>query len=276
MENEYDPYEPKQKHGVVYNIFKWAAILLILGVYCMLFFRMCIKEDPTLAKSFLWTENSISAYEKWQKADKGTRGEFAYTQDSSYTVYNEDTRENKTYSYDTFSCRENSYSGDGSVPENSKKYIHYGQFHISNPVYIPSAGEVQVTFRVNDEGMEELMTTYGLKTLPEGEVFVFALTDGKNYYTDYSFVAEERFTYQYRRLTFSGVDFKDLYELELLIYYVGNGTVELTSPYEYLTVYLADIPMRPYDMKDAKPVEVSKKLDQPPYVVYQNSAAKEE
>lgn len=276
MENEYDPYEPKKKHGVVYNIFKWAAILLVLGVYLILFFRMCIKEDPALAKTFLWTENTLSAYEKWQKSDKEDRGDFAYTQESSYTVYNEDTRESTTYRYDTFSCRENPYSGDGSTPENRKKYLHYGQFHISNPVYIPSAGEVQVTFRVNDEGLEELKTTEKLKELPQGEIFVFALTDGVNYYTDYSFVADERFTYLYRRLTFSGVDFEDLYELKLLIYYVGEGTVELNNPYEYLTIYLADIPMRAYDMKDAKPMEVSKKLEEPPYVIYQNSNAEEE
>ena len=276
MENDYDPYEPKKKHGVAYNIFKWAAIVLVLGVYLILFFRMCIKEDPALVKAFLWTENSISAYEKWQKEDPKTRGDFAYTQENSYTIFNEDTKESTTYRYDTFSCRENSYSGDGSVPENSKKYIHYGQFHISNPIYIPSAGEVQVTFRVNDEGLEELMTTYGLDKLPEGETFAFALTDGENYYTDYSYIADERFTYLYRRLTFSGVDFEDLYQLELLIYYVGNGTIELTDPYEYITVYLADIPTQAYDMKDAKPVEISKKLSEPPYIVYQNSGEEEE
>ena len=276
MENDYDPYEPKQKHGLVFNIFKWVAILVVLGVYLMLFFRMCVKEDSALAKTFLWTENTLTAYEKWQKADKETRGEFAYTQENSYTVFDEDNRTSTTYRYDTFSCRENAYSGDGSLPENSKKYIHYGQFHVSNPVYIPSAGEVQVTFRVNDEGLEELMTTYGLKELPQGEIFAFALTDGKNYYTDYQFVADEKFTYLYRRLTFSGVEFKDLYELELLIYYVGDGTVELTNPYEYLTIYLADIPMQAYNMKDAKPIEVSKKLEKPPYIIYNNSTAKEE
>lgn len=276
METDYDPYEPKQKHGIVYNIFKWAAIVLVVGVYLLLFFRMCIKEDPALVKTFLWTENSITAYEDWQKADPKTRGDFAYTQDNSYIVNNEETMETITYSYDTFSCRENAYSGDGTGPENSKKYIHYGQFHISNPVYIPSAGEAQVTFRVNDEGLEELMTTYGLKELPKGEIFAFALFDGETYYTDYSFIADERFTYLYRRLTFSGVDYENLQELRLLIYYVGEGTVDLTSPYEYLTIYLADIPMRAYDLKDAKPVEVNGKLEEPPYLVFQSSGTKEE
>lgn len=274
---EYDDYSynGKKKPGIISRIFKWSAILLVVGVYGLLFFRMCVKEDPGSAKEFLWTENSLSAYETWKDADKATRGDFAYTQDSSYIVYDETTRISTTYRYDTFSCRENSYSGDGSNPEDRKKYIHYGQFHTSNPVYIPSAGEVQITIRVNEEGMEELMSTYGLSQLPKGEVFAYALTDGKTYYTDYRFTTSERFTYDYRRLTFSGVDFTDLHQLELLIYYVGDGTIDLAMPYEYFTIYLSDIPMKAYDMKDAKPYELSD-LQKPPYLVYTDSTTEEE
>ena len=274
---EYDEYsyDEKRKPGIVSRIVKWTAILLVVGVYGILFFRMCSKEDPASAKEFLWTENTLTTYEQWEKADAKTRGDFAYTQKSSYTVYNEATRETKTYRYDTFSCRENSYSGEGDTPGDRKKYIHYGQFHTSNPIYIPSAGEVQITIRVNDEGMEELMTTYGLTKLPQGEVFAYALTDGEVYYTDYHFTTDDRFTYNYHRLTFSGVDFTDLQELELLIYYVGDGTVDLATPYEYLTIYSSDIPMQAYNMKDAKPIKLSD-LKKPPYVVYTDSTRPEE
>ena len=275
MEYDHYPYEEKTEHGPIGKIFKWAAILLVVGVYLILFFRMCSKEDPASAKKFLWTENTLTAYQTWQDADPNTRGAFAFTQENSYTIYNEATRETTTYSYDTFSCRENSYSGDGSNPEDSKKYIHYGQFHTSNPVYIPSAGEVQITIRVNDEGMEELMSTYRLDKLPQGQVFAYALTDGVNYYTQYQYIESERFTYNYHRLTFSGVDFTNLYELELLIYYVGDGTVDLTMPYEYLTIYLADIPVTAYNMKDAKPIKLTT-LDTPPYVVYTDSTRTED
>lgn len=274
---EYDEYsyDEKKKPSIVGRIFKWTAFLLIIGVYCLLFFRMCVKEDPKSAKEFLWTEQSLSAYENWKTADAATRGDFAFTQDSSYIVYDEETRISTTYRYDTFSCRENNYSGDGSNPDDRKTYIHYGQFHTSNPVYIPSAGEVQITLRVNKEGLEELMSTYGLSKLPEGEVFAFALTDGTTYYTDYYFTTAERFTYLYHRLTFSGVDFTDLDQLELLIYYVGDGTIDLAAPYEYFTIYLSDIPMKAYDMKDAKPYKLSD-LQKPPYVVYTDSTRTEE
>ena len=275
LEYDHYPYEEKKEHGPVYKIFKWAAILLVVGVYLMLFFRMCSKEDPSSAKQFLWTENTLTAYEQWQNANAATRGDFAFTQENSYTIYNEATRETTTYSYDTFSCRENVYSGDGSSAEDSKKYIHYGQFHTSNPIYIPSAGEVQITIRVNEEGMEELMSTYKLDKLPQGEVFAYALTDGVNYYTTYQYVESDRFTYNYHRLVFSGVDFTNLYELELLIYYVGNGTVDLANPYEYLTIYLADIPVTAYNMKDAKPIKLTE-VQTPPYVVYNDSTKTED
>ncbi len=271
MENEYDPYEPKKKHGVVFNIFKWLVFLLIIAVYGLLFFRMCIKEDPEEARTFLWTDHTLKAYETWKADDEREWKEFAYTQDNSYIIYNEDTRQSTTYRYDTFSCREYVYSGDGSVPENAKKYIHYGQFHTSNPVYLPTAGELQITIRVNDEGMQELLDTYKLDKAPVGEPFVYAITDGTHYYTDYSFTTAERFTYTYRRLTFSGIDYTDVDKLQLMIYYVGDGTVDLADPYEYLTVYLSDIPMRPYDMDDAKPIKLTDGLSKPPYVVITDS-----
>lgn len=276
MEYDHYPEEEKKEHGPVFKVLKWLVILLIVAVYGILFFRMCVKEDTKLAESYLWTENGLAAYETWKASDSDTRGEFAYTQDNSYVVYNEDTRESIEYRYDTFSCRENTYSGDGSSPENSKEYIHYGQFHTSNPIYVPSAGEVQITLRYNDEGVEELLSTYGLSEEPQGELFVYTLTDGVNTYTDYSFVSDSRFTYEYRRLVFTGVEFEGVDELELMIYYVGDGTVDLAAPYEYFTVYLSDIPLQEYDMKDAKPYEVNGDLATPPYVVLTDSSSSEE
>ncbi|MBQ8287244.1 MAG: hypothetical protein IJX76_00545 [Clostridia bacterium] len=275
LQNEYDPYEEKKPHGPVFKVFKWIGILLMLAFFGLLFFRMCIKEDPADAKVFLWTDNTLKAYEAWKVDDDRQWQDFAYTQESSYRIYNEDTRTSTTYSYDTFSCRENTYSGDGSAPENRKQFIHYGQFHTSNPVYIPSAGELQITIRVNDEGMKELMETYSLESEPAGEPFVYAIYDGTNYHTDYSFTTAERFTYTYRRLTFSGIDYTTADELELMIYYAGDGTVDLTDPYEYLTVYLSDIPVTKYDMDDAKPFELTKNLQKPPYVVIKNGTEEE-
>lgn len=275
LEIEYDPYEEKPKHGPVVTTIKWIGLIFMLSFFAFLFFRMCVKEDPSEAKDFLWTENTVKSYEKWKNEENSRWNAFAYTQESSYRFYDESTRLSVSHSYDTFSCRENVYSGDGELPENRKRYIHYGQFHISNPVYIPAAGELQVTMRVNDEGLQELMDTYNLKSLPAGETFVFALFDGVNYYTDYSYTTAERFTYTYRRLTFSGIDYRTAHELELMIYYAGSEQIDLTSPYEYLTVYLSDIPVTPYDMDDAGPAVVSTQLKQPPYVIFKDPMKEE-
>ncbi len=275
MENEYDPYEEKKKHGPVLRTVKWIGILLMLAFYGLIFFRMCIKNDPSDAKEFLWTQHTLDAYQIWKADDDRQWKNFAYTQENSYTVYNEDTRVSTTYSYDTFSCRENLASGDGTDPNNRKKYVHYGQFHTSNPVYIPSAGEIQITIRVNDEGMEELMKTYKLESEPAGEAFVYAIFDGENYHTDYSYTASERFTYTYRRLSFTGIDYTKATELELMIYYAGNGEVDLAVPYEYLTVYLADIPVTAYDMDDAQPMKLTPKLQEPPYVLFKDGMKEE-
>ena len=59
-----------------------------------------------------------------------------------------------------------------------------------------------------------------------------------------------------------------------MIYYVGDGTVDINNPYEYFTIYSSDIPLKEYDMKKAKPYKVSE-LAKPPYVVYQNSNEEE-
>ncbi|MGM9646764.1 MAG: hypothetical protein ACI3YH_01365 [Eubacteriales bacterium] len=275
LENDYDSYEEKKKHGPVVRALKWIGLLMMLVVYGLLFFRMCVKNDPSAAKEFLWTDHTLQAYETFTADGDPQWKHFAYTQENSHTFYDEATRVSTTYSYDTFSCREYSYSGDGSAPTNKKKYIHYGQFHTSNPVYIPSAGELQITIRLNEEGLKELMETYHLETEPVGEAFVYAIFDGKAYHTDYSFTTDQRFTYTYRRLTFTGIDFTTATELELMIYYAGDGTVDLSDPYEYLTVYLSDIPVTPYDMDDAKPVKVNENLKQPPYVVITDGTKEE-
>ena len=54
-----------------------------------------------------------------------------------------------------------------------------------------------------------------------------------------------------------------------------NGTVDLANPYEYLTIYLADIPVTAYNMKDAKPIKLTE-VQTPPYVVYNDSTKTED
>lgn len=253
MEYDYYPeeYTPRQKKkkSLVGSVCKWLVTLLILFVFFFLIFRIFIMSDTKIAKTFIWTDDTVAAY----NADSD---EFkAYTQDNSYVRYDPDTKETFEYSYNTYS---------GSDEDDT----HYGQFHTSQFVYVPASDEFQITLRYNRDAVDELLNTYGLEKAPAGELLCFALTDGLNYYTDYTFLTDSRFTYQYRRLCFSGIDLDNVSQMQLEIYYVGD--VNLNSPYESMTVYLADIPLDEYKLKDALPAEVNQALKTPPYVAYEN------
>lgn len=253
MEYDYYPEEyipgKKKKTGLVRKILKWTVIGLILFVYLFLMFRIFIQSDTKIAKTFIWTEDTVAAYEKDPEAFQ------ALTQDNSYVYYDPDTEETFEYAYST-------YSGD------DESHLHEGQFHTSQFVYVPSSKELQITLRYNREGIEELLNTYGLEKVPTGELFCFALTDGVHYYTDYTFLTDSRFTYQYRRLSFSGIDLEGVNQMWLEIYYVGD--VHKSAPYESMTVYLSDIPLESYKLKKALPAKVTDGLDTPPYVLYED------
>lgn len=253
MEYEYYPEEylkkPKKKKSLVKRIFTWAVILLILFVYGFLIFRIFIQSDTKIAKTFIWTADTVAAYEKDPDAFE------AFTQENTYVYYDPDTKETFEYAYDTF-------SGDDAA------HTHEGQFHTSQFVYVPSSKEFQITLRYNEEGVRELLATYGLEEAPAGELFCFALTDGTNYYTDYTFLTDSRFTYEYRRLCFPGIDLENVQQMQLEIYYVGD--VRKSAPYDSMTVYLSDIPMEDYKLKGSLPGKVNDDLQTPPYVVYED------
>lgn len=253
MEYEYYPEEflkkPKKKKNLISRILKWLVIALVVFVYAFLMFRIFIQSDTKIAKTFLWTENTVAAYESNSDAFE------ALTQDNSYTYYDQNTKETIQYSYSTYS---------GSEEDRT----HDGQFHTSQFVYIPSSHELQITLRYNREAVSELLATYGLEKAPSGELLCFALTDGVNYYTDYTFLTDSRFTYQYRRLTFSGIDLTDVSQMALEIYYIGD--VQKSTPYESMVIYLSNIPMEQYKVKKALPAKVNDDLQTPPYVVYED------
>lgn len=253
MEYEYYPEEymggAKKKKSPIKRVLSWLIILLIAFVYLFLIFRIFIQSDTKIAKTFIWTDATVAAYE----ADKEDFE--AFTQDNTYVYYDPATEQTIQYAYDT-------YSGDDA------EHTHEGQFHTSQFVYIPSSKEFQITLRYNEDGVRELLSTYGLEKAPAGELFCFALTDGTNYYTDYTFLTDDRFTYEYRRLTFSGIDLDKVAQMNLEIYFVGD--VQKSAPYDSMTVYLKDIPMERYELKKALPAKVNEDLQTPPYVVYED------
>lgn len=254
MNNDYysdGDYKPKSKVG---KILRWIGIALILLVYGLLMFRIFIKGDPKSAGKFIWTSDTVAAYQQ---------------NTSSFTA--------KTQEIQSFSFATGEKDEQGNDKYESRTYNNItsgGSFQISNLIYVPETGELQITVRFNRASVEKVQELYNLPEKPDGEIYFFALSDGDKYYTDYSYVATKRFTYQYRRLVFSGVDLTDTETLDLNIYYIDNvslGTPLVFDPKEdyaergALTIYDKNLGWEVYDLKNALPAEVNGKLQKSHY-----------
>lgn len=210
-DNEYDSVRGKKntfgkilKKTVIFCL-EFLAIL----VFAVLIWRVFSTNDPKTVTKFLWNEAGIEAYNK-------TPGEFL------------------AYEYD----HNNNLTPDG-------------KFAASSVYFVPLTGQFQITLRYNDSTVkyliEELMNEHGLSKEgvaeefgitenTEKELFVFTLTDNLgNTYTDYEYISDTRYMYNYRRLIFDGIDMSAARNVE------KNGEI-VTEKFEYLVlnVYFID------------------------------------
>ena len=84
-----------------------------------------------------------------------------------------------------------------------------------------SAKTVGLTLRYNSENIKNTLSEkYGLSSLPEDmELFTYTLTDDDgNVYTDYSISASSEGAYEFRSLTFSGIDLLNTDSLYLTVH----------------------------------------------------------
>lgn len=264
MNNDYysdGSSKPKSRAG---KIFRLIGLLLVAAVYGILMFRIFTKGDPKGAKQFLWTGDTLAAY------NQDSAGFKAYSQ------------EIRSFSYDTGEKDENNVPVYKSVVYNN--LTSDGSFQISNLIYTEASRELQITVRYNKAVLERLQERYGLSEKPAGEIFHFALTDGESYYDDYSYVATRRLNYEYRRLVFSGIDLSDVSTLDLNIYYIDDAIPsrplvfypresyadrDLYSERCALTVYDSRLGWEDYDMEDALPAEINGKLAAAGYVPFE-------
>ncbi|MBO4355430.1 MAG: hypothetical protein J5850_01065 [Clostridia bacterium] len=255
METDYYP-EEKKPSSIVGIILKWAAIAIIVLVIGLLFFRIFIKNDPAQAKQFVWTKETVEAY----NADKDSFKVYSY----ELTSYNKPIGvkdENGVQEYERITY--NNITTDGT-------------FSFNNLVYVPSSKELQITVRYNRKAVESLKETLML-TEVDKEPFFFALEDlNGNYYSSYYFTSFSRFTYEYRRLVFKDVDLSNVDMLYLNVYY--NKNVNLSSPLRFypgkkyqvtlsMPIYDSYLEFGEYDMKNALPAEENGNLDTSPYVI---------
>ena len=262
MDNDYysdGDVKPKSRVG---KVFRYVGLALIVLVYGLIMFRIFIKSDPKEAKSFIWTDKSVAAYEN----NKDGFDVFSQKIRTYQRQIGED--ENGIPQYETVTY--NDITSDGT-------------FRVSNMIYVRTTKELIVTVRYNRTAVEALKEVYGFETVPQGELFFFALDgvgkSGDAYATDYSYTSFSKFTYEYRRLVFSDVELPEKSTLYLNVYYVGD--VRLDSPLEFypdkkekglsvrltLPIYDPYIGGDKYKIEKALPPAENDRLKKAPYVI---------
>ena len=240
MEYDYYPEEPEKKKGFgIGKLVKYIIIAVIVLVYALLFFRIFISNDTGLAKDFVWTADSVAAYD-----ENGTLS--VYKQElKGYTLRDESGNVIESVTFD--------------------KLSEDGLFAVSNFMYVEETSEVIITVRYNDECERLYSEKYSLDP-SKGELFVFELSGGARTYSDYTYLTDERFVYHYRRLVFKDVELADLSSLSLVGYCVGMP--DRAKPVVDMPIYDSHIELEPVKLRDILPAKKNDGLLTPPYVKF--------
>lgn len=201
------------------KIIKFLFYSLIIFIVGFMTLRIITSGDTKIARDFFWTEEAKKSY--LAAPDKF-----------------------KIYSVNV-----------------SKDFTDDGKFYVKNTRYAKSEvggiSQIQTTIRWNDSTEKYLIEDFGLDCLPDGEPFIFALTDDiGNVYTDYTIISDKKPLYNYRRIVFDGVDLADVNFFYLNIYYAGTYDGEAaaavkgsdTDAYGSLVIYRASNPAHEYTL----------------------------
>lgn len=237
----YDPFEDDPRYKLYYKIKKILRITVksligmgIFAVLAILLFRIYSIQEPDMASKHLWNQKGIDAY------NKSVDFKVYEQKMSGYIWTDPETGSTKPIERDSFNEDET--------------------MRVTNIRYCPEAGQLQVTLRWNQNAEEDVLDSYDQEALPKGEIFYFFLTDDKgNTYGDVSYIKGSKYVYTFRRLLFDGIDFSNVNELYLNIYYAGYPSAE---PYEQMIVYDKYIESTEINVK--KPSAVTKGLTEQP------------
>ena len=208
---EFNPYSEKPKKPLLARIFGWLFVGLIAFVYLFWIGRIILAEAPREVTRFIRTDERAAAY----AADP-----------DGYTAAVMTQRTDELIDRD-------------------------GRIKVSAEFVDTMHGTLQITARWNTATARKAAESaasrgYGDGSVPEGEPYVFVLTDGENVYKDYVWTAFTRGRYNYRILIFRGVDFSQAYDDEgnpktrsysLETYYAAGGPVYLDSPDSSLRIW---------------------------------------
>ncbi|MBQ4066365.1 MAG: hypothetical protein IJD22_01850 [Clostridia bacterium] len=271
MDDNGDYYEKSTFSKIVSLFFKSIVAIIIIATFAILFWRMWTMKEPSMADDLIVNNTTIENLEKYKNSTTLAQ----YTGGGWYVDYRtfdkvvlknhtnnkEVTLNADEYGYnglEVFSHTLASYylkneeTGKYEIVERSDYYsvqnADEGHLKISSAYFIPQAGQLEVTFRFNKNALENLYDAYMMSAAEKGEKFVYVITDNHdNHYTSYCYTETSRSTYNYRRLLFSGIDFKNISTLYLDIYYINDVT--LSEPYRSMIIYDSNITLEHYTSK---------------------------
>ncbi|MBQ7846911.1 MAG: hypothetical protein IJ344_01370 [Clostridia bacterium] len=280
--------EPEEKSGlskVLSIVYKTVSVLLVLTVFFLLFYRMWEMKEPSGTGSYIWTAATQQAQKDLagktttvSKAYAG--GDYSYEYESLHTVtLTQKTGEGEDEDYERFvvpkseyygtqgfeiytqelvSYRSENDEGESEVVERSPYYSLKGSpvegaLSVSHLYYVPSAKQVQLTFRYKNDVTEKLESTLWQDT---GLPFDFVLTDDVNDYGTFSYKTFKKGVYRYITMVFEGVDLSSVQQLNLELGYVNlkNESVTLN-----MCVYDSNLPVEPVQVKSGEVMTLPQK-----------------
>ncbi len=251
------PVEESKTAKVLRIIMRAATVTVIVLMFAFFFYRMWEMKTPRGVGDFLFNAQSSAAYDKAGnlslkvKAPYNNKELYTYERENLTTVTLTKKAANKE-DYETVTLPLSEYyeeqpfrvfvANTGAYYETDeegnrtdkviKRTGYYevpgspveGALRVSNCYFIPSAGQVQLTFRYKSDVLEKLDGKQG----KDGSLFIYTLSDGKsNKYTSYGYKTAERGVYRYITMVFDGVNFSSVTELTLTAEYLASdGTVE--------------------------------------------------
>lgn len=231
-----DDEEVQVKGFTIGKLFKYVGIAIVIAVWVILLLRIWLAEDTSFAKTYMWTEAAIEAYENDPKG----------FEIKSYELHSyEYLIENPDGSYESERITHNTITDDG-------------YFQVSNMMYTPATKELQFTVRYTSASVEYLQTYYNLSEKPQGIPYHFMVYQGDVYFDDYTYTTDTRFVYTYCRLVFSGIDMEEFDYLSLGVFY--ENLADYDYPYSTLMIYDSYLDMKDYSVRKARPAELAQDI----------------
>ncbi len=195
---------------IIRFIFKTIAAVIIGGTFALLFGRMFLMGIPGAFKGFTWTDAALDAFDN---------GSFAVELQDVYEPF-----ANKgIYHVSNAALVRLDYT-PSKMPDTDFADTYADYAYKLKEGAAKESGEFQFTVRYNNRStINRLMRIYSLTERPEGEAFVYILSDSNGkVYTEYTFAEGSKPMYEFRRVVFPDVDFTGVKAFYLEVFYIED------------------------------------------------------